>query len=170
MPVYEFYCPDCHMIFNFLSRRVNTEKRPDCPKCSRPGLDRQVSLFAISKGRKESEDGDLPDLDESRMEQAMEALAAEAEGMDEDDPRQAARMMRKLYGAMGMDIGPGMEEAIRRMEAGEDPDAVEEEMGGLLEAEDPFSGGGGGQGLKPGLKGLRNRYLRPRVDDTLYEL
>lgn len=170
MPVYEFYCPDCHVIFNFLSRRVNTEKKPSCPKCSRPELDRQVSLFSISKGRKESEDGDLPDIDESRMEQAMEALAAEAEGMDEDDPRQAARMMRKLYGAMGMEVGPGMEEAIRRMEAGEDPDAVEEEMGDLLEAEDPFSGEGGSGVSKPSLKGLRKRYLRPRVDDTLYEL
>jgi hypothetical protein len=158
------------MIFNFLSRRVNTAKQPDCPKCSRQGLERQVSLFAISKGRKESEDGDLPDIDETRMEQAMEALATEAEGMDEEDPRQAARMMRKLYGAMGMDLGPGMEEAIRRMEAGEDPDAVEEDLGDLLESEDPFSGEGGGKGLKPGLKGLRKRYLRPRVDETLYEL
>lgn len=171
MPVYEFYCPDCHMIFNFLSRRINTEKRPPCPKCDRPDLERQVSLFAISKGRKETEDvGDLPDIDESRMEQAMEALAAEAEGLDEDDPRQAARMMRKLYGAMGMDIGPGMEEAIRRMEAGEDPDAVEEELGEILESEDPFSGEGGGTGVKKGLRGLRKRYLRPRVDETLYEL
>ncbi|MBE0618840.1 MAG: zinc ribbon domain-containing protein [Proteobacteria bacterium] len=170
MPVYEFYCPDCHMIFNFLSRRVNTEKRPGCPKCSRAALERQVSVFAISKGRKESEEGELPDLDEARMEQAMEALAAEAEGMDEDDPRQAARMMRKLYGAMGMDVGPGMEEAIRRMEAGEDPDAVEEAMGDLLEQEDPFSGEGGGKGGRTGLRGFRRRYLKPRVDETLYEL
>jgi len=170
MPVYEFYCPDCHMLFNFLARRVNTDKRPVCPKCSRPELERQVSLFAISKGRAESEDGDLPDIDEARMEQAMEALAAEAEGMDEEDPRQAARMMRKLYGAMGMDLGSGMEEAIRRMEAGEDPDSVEEEMGDLLEQEDPFSGGGAGKGGAGNLKGFRRRYLKPRVDDTLYEL
>ncbi|MDW7710565.1 MAG: FmdB family zinc ribbon protein [Deferrisomatales bacterium] len=170
MPVYEFYCPDCHAIFNFLSRRVNTDKRPACPACRRPDLERQVSLFAISRGRKESEEGGLPDLDEARMEQAMEALAAEADGLDEDDPRQAARMMRKLYGAMGMDLGPGMEEAIRRMEAGEDPDAVEEELGDLLEQEDPFSEAGSGKAPKGRLKGFRRRYLRPRVDDTLYEL
>ena len=31
MPVYEFYCPDCHMIFNFLSRRIDTRKRPPPP-------------------------------------------------------------------------------------------------------------------------------------------
>ena len=167
MPVYEFYCPDCHVIFNFLAKRVNTEKRPVCPRCARPELERQVSLFAISKGRKESEDDDgMPDLDESKMEQAMMAMASEAENMDEDDPRQVARMMRKLYDATGLNLGSGMEEAIRRMEAGEDPDAIEEEMGDLLEDEDPF----GGEGAKKGLKGLRRRYLRPEVDETLYEL
>ena len=170
MPVYEFYCPDCHTIYNFLSRRVETQRRPDCPKCDRPALERQVSVFAISKGRKDGEDGDLPDLDDARMEQAMEAMAAEAEGMDEDDPRQAARLMRKLYGAMGMELGSGMEEAIRRMEAGEDPDAIEEEMGDLLEGEDPFSGEGGGRKAGGGLRALRRRMLRPKVDDTLYEL
>ncbi len=170
MPVYEFYCPDCHTIYNFLSRRVETQRKPDCPKCARPALERQVSVFAISKGRKDGEDGDLPDLDDARMEQAMEAMAAEAEGMDEDDPRQAARLMRKLYGAMGMELGSGMEEAIRRMEAGEDPDAIEEEMGDLLEGEDPFSGVGGGKKAGEGLRALRRRMLRPKVDDTLYEL
>ena len=166
MPVYEFYCPDCHMIFNFLSRRVDTEKRPDCPKCRRSKLGRQVSLFAISKGRKESDEDPLPDVDEARMEQAMEALAAEADGLNEDDPRQMARLMRKLYGATGMNLGQGMEEAIRRMEAGDDPDKIEEEMGDIMEQEDPFSG----EGPAKGLKSIRKKYLRPRVDDTLYEL
>jgi putative FmdB family regulatory protein len=167
MPVYEFYCSDCHVVFNFLSRRVNTETRPACPRCERPELRRQISLFAISKGRKEGEGGDdgFPDLDEAKLEQAMGALAAEAEGMDEEDPRQVARMMRKLYDATGMELGDGMEEAIRRMEGGEDPDAIEEQMGDVLEGEDPFSGGG-----RKKLTGLRRRLLPPETDDTLYAL
>ncbi len=169
MPVYEFYCPDCHVIFNFLSRRVNTSRRPDCPRCGRPELERRISIFAISKGRKEPEGGgdDLPDIDEERLERAMESLAAEADSIDEDDPRQVARLMRKLYDATGMDLGPGMEEAIRRMEAGEDPDKIEEEMGDVLEEEDPLSGGGGSG---PRWKALKRRLLPPEVDDTLYEL
>ena len=118
MPIYEFYCPACHVVFNFLARSVNTEKQPDCPRCQRPELERQVSLFAISKGRKEESD-DLPgDFDEAKMERAMEAMAGEFEGIDEEDPRQAARLMRKLYDATGMKLGAGIEEAIRRMEAG----------------------------------------------------
>ena len=49
MPIYEFYCKDCHTIFNFFSRTVNTEKQPACPKCARPELERKMSVFAISR-------------------------------------------------------------------------------------------------------------------------
>jgi hypothetical protein len=124
-------------------------------------------MFAISKGRKEEEgDVDMPDIDESRMERAMQALAAEAEGMNEDDPRQAAQMMRKLYEATGLPLGGGMEEAIRRMEAGEDPDQIEAEMGDIFEGEDPLAG----LDMKKGLKRLQQKYARPTMDSTLYEL
>ncbi len=50
MPVYEFYCPDCHTIFNFFSRRVNTAARPACPRCERPELERQVSSSPLAPG------------------------------------------------------------------------------------------------------------------------
>jgi len=167
MPVYEFYCPDCHMIFNFLSRRINTDRQPSCPRCQRQPLDRQVSRFAISKGRKEDDgEADMPDIDESRMEQAIQALAAEAEGVNDDDPRQAARMVRRLFEASGLPLGGGMEEAVRRMEAGEDPEQIEAELGDVLEGEDPLAG----LELKKGLKHLRQKYVRPTVDSTLYEL
>jgi hypothetical protein len=126
-----------------------------------------VSRFAISKGRHEADaDDDMSDIDESRMERAMQALASEAEGLDENDPRQAARMMRKLSAAMGTDLGSGMEEAIRRMEAGESIDQIEADMGDLLDAEDPL----GGFETKRGGKPVRQSPPRPQVDHTLYEL
>lgn len=165
MPIYEFYCSACHTVFNFLSRAVNTTKRPSCPDCGRRRLERKVSPFAISRGRPEGEnDAELPDLDEARMERAMGALAREADGLDEDDPRAMGGLMRKLYDGMGLQLGPGMEEAIRRMEAGEDPDKIEEEMGDLLEGEDPLLAGG------QGLRGVPRRIRPPRVDRTLYEM
>jgi len=89
MPVYEFYCSECHTIFNFLSKTVNTEKRPMCPQCGKVTLERHMSVFATPRNRGEEEDSPLPDLDESKMEQAMNVLAAEAEHLDENDPRQA---------------------------------------------------------------------------------
>ena len=166
MPIYEFYCGDCHRIFSFLSRSTNTRKRPTCPRCKKTRLRRKVSAFAISKGRAEpAADEAMPDVDESRMEQAIAGLAQEAEGINEDDPRGMARLMRQFYERTGMPLGDGMEEALQRMQAGEDPEQIEEEMGDRLDAEDPFSG----EGLS-GPRQLKRRLRPPSVDDTLYEM
>jgi putative FmdB family regulatory protein len=176
MPVYEFYCPDCHTIYNFFSRRVDTQTRPACPNCGRADLTRQASLFAITKQRGDAAGGDSdgepplpPGMDEERMMHALESMAGELEGVDENDPKQAARMMRKLFDATGMRPGDGMAEAIRRMEAGEDPDRIEAEMGDVLEQEDPFAGASAKGSLK-GLKALRRELLPPARDETWYPL
>jgi putative FmdB family regulatory protein len=167
MPIYEFYCRDCHTVFSFLARSVSTRKRPACPRCARPDLPRRPSAFAISSGRKESE-GDsgegLPDFDESRLERAMASMAGEMESLDDNDPRHAARLARRLYEAAGIPVTGGMEEAIRRMEAGEDPESIEAEMGDVLE-EDPFAGA-----PERRLARLRRKVLPPAVDATLHEL
>lgn len=162
MPIYEFYCKDCHMIFNFFSGTVNTEKRPLCPKCRKRKLEKKMSVFASPRSRDEEEDAAMPDIDEAKMEQAMGLLAQEAENMDEEDPRQAANLMRKITEMTGMELGSGMEEALRRMEAGEDPEQVEADMGDLLE-EDPFT-------FKEKITRAAARNLPPKVDDRLYDL
>ena len=170
MPIYEFYCQNCHTIYNFLSRAVNTKKIPNCPTCLNVALQRKVSLFsAISGGKKEESesggDADLPPgFDEAKMEKAMGMLAKEAEHLDENDPRQAAQLMRKLSDATGLAMGPAMEEALHRMERGEDPDKIEAEMGDLLEHEEPFLLENKGSSVKG------ERRSRPNVDEKLYEL
>ncbi|MDY0091898.1 MAG: zinc ribbon domain-containing protein [Candidatus Vecturithrix sp.] len=167
MPIYEFYCEQCHTIYNFFSRKINTEKIPDCPKCRDTKLQRKVSLFAAISNRGDSGgdmEADMPPIDEAQMEKAMGMLAREAEHINEDDPRQAAQLMRKLSDATGLKMGAAMEEALSRMEHGEDPDKVEAEMGDVLEGEDPF--------VIEGKKGGKEAGQRPRpkVDETLYEL
>lgn len=166
MPIYEFYCVDCHTVFSFFARTIHTTKRPACPRCGRPKLERRMSRFAISKGRPEGSEGDegLPDIDESKMEQAMAQLASEAEGVDEDNPRQVARMMRKLLDSAGMPLGGNMEEAIRRMEAGEDPEKIEEEMGDLLDGDDLFQAGLAAR------RRAGKKKRPPNVDPQLYDL
>ena len=164
MPIYEFYCIDCNTIFNFFSKTVNTTKKPKCPKCKTKTLSRQMSSFAVTgKAKEDSEMEDLP-FDETKMEQAMNVLAGEADKINEDDPRQAAQLMRKLTDMTGMQLGSGMEEALGRMERGEDPDKIEEEMGDLLEGEDPF--------ILTGKKGagLKTKRAAPVRDETLYDL
>ena len=166
MPIYEFYCGDCHTVFNFFSRTINTSKSPACPRCQRPKLRRQVSRFAISKGQTEpAGNDDLPDLDDSRMEHVMEEFTRSGEGLDEDNPRHMARMMRKLYESTGMSLNGKAEEAMRRIEAGESPDQIEEEMGDPFEGDEPFA-----SGKSKGLRGLVRKLRPPRVDDTLYDL
>jgi len=164
MPIYEFYCQDCNTLFNFFSSRINTEKCPDCPKCGRKELARQLSSFAvIGKAKEKDADDPLAGLDESKMEHAVEGLLREAEGMKTDDPRQMASLMRKFSDKTGISLGESMEEAMSRMEAGEDPEQVEKDMGDLLDSDDAFS-----------LEGMKKKICsgsRPPIcDETLYEL
>jgi len=164
MPIYEFYCEDCNTIFNFFSRSVNTAKEPACPICHRSRLSRQVSRFAFTGRASEKGETDELPFDENRMEQAMQTLAGEAERIDENDPRQAANLMRKLTDMTGVELGNGMQEALRRMENGEDPEQIEAEMGSLLEGEEPFQ--------LPGKRAAARGAARPRPkrDETLYDL
>jgi len=163
MPIYEFYCDRCNIIFNFFSKRIDTETIPSCPKCNKAGLERRVSTFATIGKAKEDSDDPLARLDESKMERAFESLMREAEGMNEEDPKQMAALMRKFTDKTGISLGGSMEEAISRLEAGEDPEQVEREMGDLLGGEDDFS-----------LESLKKKVAAGRKipihDETLYEL
>lgn len=163
MPIYEFYCAACHTLFHFLSRKVAPDKVPACPRCGRPRIERRVSSFAISKGRTEDR-GATQDLDEARLEQAMESFAHGSEAIDDQDPKAAARLMRRLYETAGIPLGGGFEEALRRLEAGEDPEKVEAELGDVLAGDSLPGGSAAGAGA------LRRRLAPPRVDPELHEL
>jgi putative FmdB family regulatory protein len=160
MPIYEFYCTPCNTIFSFFSKTINTTATPACPKCGRE-LQRQISLFAcIDRTREDSGGQDFP-LDESRLEGAMARLSSEADRLNENDPQQAARLMRMFSDMTGVKLGDGMQEALSRLESGEDPDAIEAEMGDILQNEDPF---------QPGQARSRGKKNRPLRDETLYDL
>lgn len=164
MPIYEFYCKYCNTLFNFFSKTVNTRKKPKCPKCKTKILERQISLVAFTGRAKEDSDMDDLPFDGNQMERAMQMLASEADKINEDDPKQAANLMRKLSDMTGIKLGDGMDEALRRMEKGEDPEQVEAELGDILENEDPFS--------LPEKKGthLKTKHTEPLRDETLYDL
>lgn len=127
-------------------------------------MSRQISRFAVT-GKSRSnhdDDSDLPNIpiDESKMERAMQALASEAESINEDDPRQAANLMRKLSDMTGLKLGDKMEDALCRMEAGEDPEAIEKQMENIDE-NDLFK--------FEGSKSLSSK-AQPYKDETLYEM
>ena len=85
-------------------------------------------------------------------------------GVGNDGQLLMKTIVAKLSDMTGMELGPGMQEALSRLEQGEDPDQIEAEMGDVLENEDPFM-------LEAGKSGGRTRRRKePARDDTLYDL
>lgn len=167
MPVYEFLCEDCNRVFSFFARNPQAATRkPKCPKCGGKKMTKRFSRFAMAaKGSRSSGPsnglgdepgggGPLSPGDEARMEREMMKLAREMESIDENDPRQLAAAMRRVSEVTGESLGPEMDEAIRRLEAGEDPERIEDELGDLLPDEGMGTGVGG----------------EPSYDDALYDL
>lgn len=164
MPIYEYYCHDCHTIYSFLSRRVKPDVSPDCPVCGKARLPKMMSIFTtIGKKKEEGGDGPMASLDEAKMEQAFEGLMKEADNFNEDDPKQMASLMRKFADKAGIGMGEKMEEAISRLEAGEDPNQVEKDMGDPLDGDDMFS-------LKKSNRKGAVRHRKPKKDEKLYFL
>lgn len=150
MPIYEYLCPSCNRIYSFFAQSVSVEREPTCPKCGADDLIKQVSRFSFVRSSASaekpveggSESGDDP-LDDPRIEREMMKLLSDVEDMDENDPRQLGRLMRRMSEITGEGLDEEMEEAVRRLEAGEDPERIEEEMGDLL------GGEMGGPGMPP---------------------
>lgn len=169
MPIYEFACPKCRVIFSFLSKRLNPDRDPTCPKCGNKKMARQMSRFATLKGLKEpaarssddqTDNGPEPDFDDPRVMRAMSELERDMEHMDENNPRHMAHLMKKMKDIMPPGTMPKeMDVAIKRLEAGEDPEKIEEDMGDVLgdlmggpdEEEGPYGGYGGGYSRDAGL-------------------
>ena len=75
----------------------------------------------------------MPDFDDPRVERAMMELERDMEHMDENNPKHMAHMMRKMKDLMPPGAVPKeLDVAIKRLEAGEDPEKIEEDMGDVL--------------------------------------
>src|SRR5688572_6181074 len=154
MPIYEFACPKCRVIFNFLSKRTDPDRLPVCPKCGNKKMEKQMSGFAMLRGAKEpatssgpegEESGPpMPEMDDPRVLRAMSELERDMEHLDENNPKHMAHMMRKMQAVMPPGTVPKeLDVAIKRLEAGEDPEKIEQDMGDLL---GDFMDGPGGEG------------------------
>jgi putative FmdB family regulatory protein len=154
MPIFEYACPRCRRIFSFLSKRLQPDRDPVCPKCGTADLRRLMSAFSALRGAKEppatAGPAAGPDLDDPRVLRAFQELERDLGSVDEKNPRQMAHVMRKMKDVLPPDAVPKeVDEAIRRLEAGDDPEKVEADLGRLfgdLPGGEEEGGGGGTSG------------------------
>lgn len=176
MPLYEFYCEACHTIFTFRSSRVDTATVPGCPACGRP-LKREVSVFAhIVRGASKAPDaaGDATepgDAMSDRLEQAAGRLGERLQALDDDDadPRDAVRVMRELADAGGLRFNAEVREAMARIEAGEDPERIDEQFSEVFDTDNPFEAGDAPEASVSARAWLR-KLRGPARDPNWYDL
>jgi hypothetical protein len=184
MPIYEYYCPDNNRIYQFFAKTLaQAESLPKCPDNPAFRMVKMVSGFAIGGATKKSTGeapgaggagGDAPggpdaaggpaggagDADDPRMEAAFSQLEREMESIDENDPRAMGRMMRRMSELTGERLDGEMEEMVRKLEEGEDPEKLEEQFGDMMGEggpEDEMGGMGGMGGFGGGRRGAPSR-------------
>ncbi|MEI7555981.1 zinc ribbon domain-containing protein [Candidatus Chlorohelix sp.] len=117
MPIYEYRCGVCksksNLFFRSIAAAPETSENADlaCPKCGNKALSRMFSRFAVRRGSS-NEGNELYEIDHM--------LA----GVDGEDPQSVAHIARQLAQQAGEDIGPEFDEAMSRIESGEEPDSV----------------------------------------------
>jgi len=181
MPIYEYYCPENHTIYQFFAKTLaQGQTTPPCPENPKFKLQKVVSSFAINRGAKATETAGPNEPasgspDDARIESAMAAMENEFAGADENDPRAMARMMRRMSEITGEKIDGEMEEVVRKLEEGVDPDSLEDQLGGDAGSagdDDPY-GAGPDMPATPELREKKHRFKarrsEPRRDPALYD-
>lgn len=164
MPIYEFYCPDNHRVYQFLARSLTQRGQvPRCPDNPAFRMEKQVSRFAVLGRAREEASDPFAGLDETAMESVMEGLAGEMDSLDGEnpDPRRLGHCLRRLTDVMGDKTPALLLEAVRRLEAGEDPEKLESELGGEAGDDDL---------LLANVQRLVRRARGPERDPKLYNL
>ena len=123
MPIYEYYCYDCRKRVSvfFRSMSVASDAAARCPTCTGERLHRLVSRVSVLKS------------EESRMENLADPSLMS--GLESEDPRALAGLMRKMSDEMGEPLDAEMNEVLGRLESGESPEAIEAAMPALGGAE-----------------------------------
>lgn len=174
MPIYEFYCPDNNRIYQFYAKTIAQGTAvPTCPDNPRFRMKKIISAFAVvgRAGRAQEAPGTGAEAGpgeggDARMEAAMGEMEREFSGADEGDPRAMGRMMRRMAELTGERIDGDMEEVVRRLEEGADPESLEEQLGGAPGGEEgPQAGAAGAEpATRP-----RARRTAPVRDPRLYD-
>ncbi len=134
MPVYEYRCRKCKRRFSILWRTFSLAEEgvATCTHCGSQDVQRLISRVRVLH----SEERRLDDM----------ADPSSWGDLDENDPKSMGRFMRKMMNEIGDeagDIGPEFEEVVDRLESGQTPEQIEEDVPSLAEGlEDSMDMGG----------------------------
>ena len=147
MPIYEFFSPTTGKIYSFFARSTSfSDKTPLCPDGKKNEMKKILSSFSItgtledtSEEESGSDDSENPfdQLDPKQAELAMRELEGSMHGMDDEnpDPKQRGSLMRKMCEITGEKMDGQMEEVVRKLEEGMDPDVLEDQIGDFMDKE-----------------------------------
>lgn len=116
MPIHEYRCHHCGRRVSIWWRTFSQAEtgQARCPRCGSERLSRLVSRVRMVR----SEESRLDDLSDP----------AQFGDIDENDPRSVGRWMRRMGNEMGEDLGPEFREVVDRLEAGQSPEDIENNM------------------------------------------
>ena len=151
MPIYEFYSPSTGKIYSFFARSLAfAGKVPHCPDGKKHKMKKLLSAFSITGSADDAESQDssgshsddgnpFDGLDPKKANAVMQELENSMKGMDDNnpDPKQMGSLMRKMCDLTGEKMDQQMEEVVRKLEEGVDPDTLEDQMGDFTESTDP---------------------------------
>ncbi len=119
MPVYDFRCLSCRRRFDiFMSYADYGVRAVVCPHCGSDQIQRRIGRVRIARS------------EESRLESLEDG--ADLDGL-ENDPRAMGRMMRKMSQEVGEDMDPMFDEVVSRLERGQSPEDIEQDLPELAE-------------------------------------
>lgn len=113
MPIYEYACQECHRKSSVLVLNPRNPGVVTCRQCGGSRMDRLLSRFAAPKS------------EEARLESLGDP--ANLGGIDENDPRSVARLMKK----MGQEMGEDVNDIEAMMDQSDDGEGIPDGTDGL---------------------------------------
>jgi putative FmdB family regulatory protein len=91
MPIYEYRCQDCRRVSSFLLLNLRDPFVPVCKQCGSHSLERVLSRVHVRVS------------EETRLERLADPAAWS--GVDENDPKSMAKVLKRMGQEMGEDPG-----------------------------------------------------------------
>jgi putative FmdB family regulatory protein len=112
MPIYEYRCQECRRISGFLILNLNEPFSPFCKNCGSHSLDRVLSRVHVRLS------------EETRMERLADPTVWS--GVDENDPKSVAKMLKKMGQEMGEDFPGEVDEIVEEAMESQEGEAAAE--------------------------------------------